>query len=45
MLNSGDVIPKGFKMAGIDDAIDLEIEPEDPVEDLKMCKQHKDIYV
>ena len=36
MLNSGDIIRKGFKMAGIDDAIDLEIEPEDPFEDLNV---------
>ena len=34
MLNSGDFIQKGFKIAGIDDAINLELEPEDPFEDL-----------
>ena len=32
----GDIIRKGFKMAGIDDAIDLDIEPEDPFEDLNV---------
>ena len=36
MRNSGDIIRKGFKMAGIDDAIDLDIEPEDPFEDLNV---------
>ena len=36
MRNSGDIIRKGFKMAGIDDAIDLDTEPEDPFEDLNV---------
>ena len=34
MLKSGDFIQKGFKIAGSDDAINLELEPEDPFEDL-----------
>ena len=36
MRNSGDIIRKGVKMAGIDDAIDLDIEPEDPFDDLNV---------
>ena len=44
MLNSGDFIRKGFKIAGIDDAINLELVPEDPFEDLKMFKKGKSVY-
>ena len=36
MLNSGDFIRKGFKLAGLDDAINLELEPEDPFDDLNV---------